>query len=170
MGEIRILLHSGSHAPFTLTDQDSGTAESPIVYAAAPSASSALVSGALTVPVDMFNADAVRPGVYVANLTKLGVSATDLGSSQPHRSQSLLPTIASNIDPDPNPNVDPDPGLPSVGDQVHLCDQRTHLKMQMFHAGLLALSLTAVSIPPLSLIRSLPHTCTRPLTLIIMRG
>ena len=46
-----------------------------------------------------------KPGLYAADLTKLGLGPADFGS------------------------------LPSVGDTIHLCDQLNQLKMMLYHTG-----------------------------------
>ena len=53
----------------------------------------------------------MQAGVFSADLTKLGLTAADFGS------------------------------LPDIGHTIHICDQLTSLKMQLFHEGRCALVL-----------------------------
>ena len=91
------------HAPFALEGAlDSGSAASPVTYAAIPGSGPVIVSGGVAVPASAFAA-AGQPGVFRADLTRLGVTPMDLGS------------------------------YPSVGETVDGCDQLQYLKMQMWH-------------------------------------
>ena len=104
-GGARVWLHGGRHAPFILDPaRDSGAPRAPITYAAFGDGP-AVVSGGVQVPANAFTAAAGKPGVFTADLQKLGLEPTDFGS------------------------------LPDVGDTIHMCDQLTHRKMQLFHEG-----------------------------------
>ena len=104
-GGARVVLHRGTHAPFILDPvRDSGTTGAPITYAAYGDGP-AVVSGGVEVPASAFTSAAGKPGVFTADLQKLGLGTSDFGS------------------------------LPDVGDAVHICDQLKYQKMQLFHEG-----------------------------------
>ena len=80
-GGATVLLHEGTHRPFALTDVDSGRSDAPITYAAAPG-EAATVSGAVPVPASAFKpwTKGSVPGIVVADLAPLGITAAHLGS------------------------------------------------------------------------------------------
>ena len=66
----------GVHAPLQLTAADSGSTAAPITYRGATGADGepcALVSAGMAIPSAAFRPWPARPGVVVANLTKLGM-------------------------------------------------------------------------------------------------
>jgi hypothetical protein len=104
-GGATVLLHSGSHGAFALdAELDSGAADFPIRYAAAPGAAPPpLISAGAQIPKAKWTAagDDMPKGVVMADLKKLGLS--DFGS------------------------------LPHSGGQIDACDQLASQKMQLFH-------------------------------------
>ena len=78
-GGARVLLHGGTHAPFVLDPLlDSGSAGSPVVYAAFGDGP-AVVSGGVELPASAFTAAAGKPGQYEVDLAKFGLGPADFG-------------------------------------------------------------------------------------------
>ena len=105
-GGATVLLHSGTHGAFALdAELDSGAADFPIRYTAAPGAAPPpLISAGAQIPKAAWTAAGgdMPKGVVMADLNKLGL--TDFGSL-PH----------------------------SGGQTVDACDQLASQKMQLFH-------------------------------------
>eukprot|EP01043_Picozoa_sp_COSAG02_P027177 COSAG02_NODE_1590_length_11791_cov_24.350239_2_plen_574_part_00 len=81
-GGVEVHLHGGTHAPFGLNGTtDSGRADAPIVYTAAPG-ENALVSGGVPIPGKAFKAWSKGTGVLRADLSALGVTRELLGGMQ----------------------------------------------------------------------------------------
>jgi hypothetical protein len=104
-GGARVLLHKGTHAPFVLDPVRDSGALGAPITYAAFGDGPAVVSGGVQVPASAFTPAAGKPGVFNTDLQKLGLGPSDFGS------------------------------LPDVGDTIHICDQLTYLKMQLFHEG-----------------------------------
>jgi hypothetical protein len=77
---VTITVGAGVYPPLELLPEDSGTAEFPVVWRAAASNGSAIISGGVRIPNSLFKPWGGHPGVLTADISSFGLEFGTMGT------------------------------------------------------------------------------------------